>query len=618
MTKKGVAGAVLALLLLTAAVPARASLTSDQINSIVGMLNSFGVDADTVVNVQAILGGQGPVTTNTTAATASSCVTLSHNLSGGATDATTDGEVTKLQQFLGLSPTTGYFGPLTLQAVEAWQVAQGITSGGSADTTGYGFVGPRTRAAMSCSGSSTSDTSSTSSTTSTATSYSGSASATIDAASLTANANGAITLSGTATSVNTVSVLLTNSSGLTVFSGLAVVNSDGTWSAALPAMTSGTFFVKILNARHALLTSGNLVVGDGTGTGTLSVAAVTTSTGGSGTGSSGETIPADATGILNIGDCGAVVGTSNLNAPCSFSATWMTGGMKQVKIAVYAPSFGTDVYAYDNANSTGVVVANPNGQTLLTPAMEYMTTSAMGSHTFTVSQYSVSMAVLWGIPTGSTKAIQLAAGCVMATFEGNPCRLPGGGSNNGSYNSSTNGGGEGGSGASYSGANSADTSAKGGSADPGTAGAEGNSGSESSGGGSGGGACFAAGTPIEMADGSAKPIEAVQLGDMVMSYDANGSLTPAKVLQILVHPNQPVNNLNGILVTGEHRFLTSNGTYKHDSDLQHGVDKLVAADGSLVSDWTLTPTGKVMTVYNFTIEGTHTYIAGGFRVHNSK
>jgi len=80
----------------------------------------------------------------------SSCINLSDNLYAGETDAQTGGEVTQLQQFLGVNPTTGYFGPLTLQAVQNWQSSHGVVSSGTADTTGYGFVGPRTIAAMAC------------------------------------------------------------------------------------------------------------------------------------------------------------------------------------------------------------------------------------------------------------------------------------------------------------------------------------------------------------------------------------------------------------------------------------------------------------------------------------
>lgn len=89
---------------------------------------------------------------STTPATGtSSCLDLNNALVIGSTDATTNGEVSKLQRFLaasGMYPDariTGYYGTLTAQAVMQWQKAHGmdfvtLTSG----------VGPMTRAKMKC------------------------------------------------------------------------------------------------------------------------------------------------------------------------------------------------------------------------------------------------------------------------------------------------------------------------------------------------------------------------------------------------------------------------------------------------------------------------------------
>jgi len=80
---------------------------------------------------------------------------FTHTLSRGATDATTDGEVSLLQIFLANDPdiypeglVTGYFGPLTERAVQRWQARMNIVSSGTPATTGYGVVGPRTRAVL--------------------------------------------------------------------------------------------------------------------------------------------------------------------------------------------------------------------------------------------------------------------------------------------------------------------------------------------------------------------------------------------------------------------------------------------------------------------------------------
>lgn len=141
-------GATLALsAALLVPLSAFASLSSGQVQAVMSLLQSFGVDQATVNNVSAALTGS-----TATSASQSSCVTLSYNLYAGQTDGSTGGQVTQLQTYLGISPTTGYFGPLTEEAVQNWQSAKGIVTSGSPDTTGYGFVGPQTRSAMSCGG----------------------------------------------------------------------------------------------------------------------------------------------------------------------------------------------------------------------------------------------------------------------------------------------------------------------------------------------------------------------------------------------------------------------------------------------------------------------------------
>lgn len=70
-------------------------------------------------------------------------------------DAETNGEVTKLQQFLTENPViypegrvTGHFGPLTERALQRWQAARGLVSSGAPGVTGFGVFGPRTRTAV--------------------------------------------------------------------------------------------------------------------------------------------------------------------------------------------------------------------------------------------------------------------------------------------------------------------------------------------------------------------------------------------------------------------------------------------------------------------------------------
>ena len=73
------------------------------------------------------------------------CLAITQNLSLGSADATSNGQVSKLQTFFGIPPT-GYFGPITKKAVQKWQLAEGVAAPGA---SGYGVVGPKTRATLS-------------------------------------------------------------------------------------------------------------------------------------------------------------------------------------------------------------------------------------------------------------------------------------------------------------------------------------------------------------------------------------------------------------------------------------------------------------------------------------
>lgn len=82
------------------------------------------------------------------------CEPITRSMYIGATDATTNGQVTRLQQFLTetgdytFGRTTGYYGPATEAAVKRFQAREGIVSYGTPATTGYGLVGKRTREAI--------------------------------------------------------------------------------------------------------------------------------------------------------------------------------------------------------------------------------------------------------------------------------------------------------------------------------------------------------------------------------------------------------------------------------------------------------------------------------------
>ncbi len=84
------------------------------------------------------------------------CVHLMNNLYLGKSDDTTGGEVSKLQEFLKNAGVyeypkiTGYFGPATEIAVQKWQKKMGILSSGTAETNGFGVIGPKSRSKMLC------------------------------------------------------------------------------------------------------------------------------------------------------------------------------------------------------------------------------------------------------------------------------------------------------------------------------------------------------------------------------------------------------------------------------------------------------------------------------------
>lgn len=157
-------------LLGSAPVAQAATLSTVQIQAILNLLQAFNADAATIANVQAALENtslpnqsaqaSGSTATSSPAGSTQSsggngCAILSNNLTLGATDHSTEGEVSRLQAFLGKNKdiypedsVTGYFGPATLAAVRRWQAAQGIVSSGDMHSTGYGYVGPRTREDM--------------------------------------------------------------------------------------------------------------------------------------------------------------------------------------------------------------------------------------------------------------------------------------------------------------------------------------------------------------------------------------------------------------------------------------------------------------------------------------
>src|SRR3989338_2742492 len=129
---------------------AEAALTESQIQAILDLLQSFGTDQAIVGNVNSSL--RGLPTTGGGGGTAAFCPNFTYNLYLGLNDSETEGQATQLQKFLAQDSIvypeghiTGFYGPLTEQAVKRWQAKNGLVSSGSPDTTGYGVMGVQTR-----------------------------------------------------------------------------------------------------------------------------------------------------------------------------------------------------------------------------------------------------------------------------------------------------------------------------------------------------------------------------------------------------------------------------------------------------------------------------------------
>jgi intein/homing endonuclease len=122
-----------------------------------------------------------------------------------------------------------------------------------------------------------------------------------------------------------------------------------------------------------------------------------------------------------------------------------------------------------------------------------------------------------------------------------------------------------------------------------------------------------------MADGTTKPIELLEIGDLVLSFDEeSGQMKPDRVTKLLRHPKEDTYLIiNGHLrVTPIHPVL-SKGEWKRIDSLEIG-DTLTNARGEDIPIESIDIVKETVDVYNFEVNPYHTYIAGGIVVHNSK
>jgi len=135
----------------------------------------------------------------------------------------------------------------------------------------------------------------------------------------------------------------------------------------------------------------------------------------------------------------------------------------------------------------------------------------------------------------------------------------------------------------------------------------------------GGGGCFLGHTLIRTPDGL-RAIETLQPGDQVISFDDQGVLHQAKVLKVHEHENERVVRYRlwgGAVLdaTPNHWVLNQFNAFVEIGTL--GADDcLVDENNHLRPIVERTEHGRG-TVYNLTVEGHHTFIAGGVRVHNA-
>lgn len=133
----------------------------------------------------------------------------------------------------------------------------------------------------------------------------------------------------------------------------------------------------------------------------------------------------------------------------------------------------------------------------------------------------------------------------------------------------------------------------------------------------GGGTCFAAITPVLMADGTFKEIQYLRPGDLVLAtddVDTTRPRVPARVAQVDVYYQREVLVLKAggeyIATTPEHPFYVANAdVWLPAALLKHG-DLLTHADGQLSMVDEVGATWGKMNVYNVQLEGPHTYFVG--------
>ena len=138
---------------------------------------------------------------------------------------------------------------------------------------------------------------------------------------------------------------------------------------------------------------------------------------------------------------------------------------------------------------------------------------------------------------------------------------------------------------------------------------------------------FTAGTVVRMCDGSYQPIETVQAGQWVLARDAStGELACKEVVDPYANPDRSIivlelqaedGTIEAIETTDNHPFFVADRGWTRVDELSIG-DLIPSADGTMLTLVSALWTHRIETVYNFGVEGFHTYFIGESEawVHN--
>ena len=137
------------------------------------------------------------------------------------------------------------------------------------------------------------------------------------------------------------------------------------------------------------------------------------------------------------------------------------------------------------------------------------------------------------------------------------------------------------------------------------------------------GGCFAAGTPITLANGRHLPIERITAGSRVRSVMPDGRVVHATVRAVLRFEGRSLFRLTtagglSVLATGEHPVGLGEGKFRNVADLFAGIPIVCLAPlPGIDKVLEVRPQPGLHTVFNLEVDEPRTFVAGGILVHNT-